>query len=162
MFDKINKTIIIMILIFVLVTAKIIIIWHKYIRLTHFRDHLKSSLRKVPFPVKLGTLPKKTQPCPLGAIPTMPVFLLDWNNSSNDKLLSKVGQLYRLPYQCCIFLFGFRIWQKSYSSTSRVILKDSFYKIFFHYGSRKIFVEFTHQFLNIFYMNSSIVTFGSM
>ena len=53
----------------------------------------------------------------------------------------------------------------SYSSTSKVILKDLFCKNFFHYGIQKtveIFVEFNHQFLNIFYMNCSILVFDSM
>ena len=47
---------------------------------------------------------------------------------------SKVGQLYKLSYQCRNF--GFRIWQKSYSTISKVIL-ESFCKNFFHYRSRK-------------------------
>ena len=50
----------------------------------------------------------------------------------------------------------------SCSTFSTVILKDSFSKIFFHYGNQKtiaIFAELNHQFLNIFLMNSSIVTF---
>ena len=41
------------------------------------------------------------------------------------------------------------------SNTSKVIVKDSFCKSFFHYGSQKtmkIFVEFNDQFLNILYI----------
>ena len=51
----------------------------------------------------------------------------------------------------CLCL-GFRILQKSFSTISKVILKDSFCKNF-HYGSRetvKIFVEFNHQCLHFF------------
>ena len=73
---------------------------------------------------------------------------------------SKVGKLHELPYQCHIFLvLGFG---KSFSTISKVILKDSSCENFFHYGSRKtaeIFAEFNHQFLNIFCIISSIVTF---
>ena len=71
----------------------------------------------------------------------------------------KIGQLLK-----CIgaVLYGLRIWQKGSCTISKVILKDFFCKNFFHYGIRKtveIFVEFNHQISNIFYMNSSIVTF---
>ena len=34
----------------------------------------------------------------------------------------KVGKLYKLPHQCG--LFPFRIWQKSYSAFSKVVLKE--------------------------------------
>ena len=49
----------------------------------------------------------------------------------------------------------------SCSTISKVILKESFCKNFFHYGSQKtieIFAKFNHQFFDIFYINS-FVTF---
>ena len=67
-----------------------------------------------------------------------------------------------ISYLISAIFFSFRIWRKSFSAISKVILKDSFCKNFFHYGNREtveILVEFNHQFLNIFDMNSSIVTF---
>ena len=61
-------------------------------------------------------------------------FFISNLNKSNDKN-SKVGQLW--SYCISAVFFGFRIWQKSYSTTSKVILKESFCKNFFHYGSWK-------------------------
>ena len=64
---------------------------------------------------------------------------------------SKVGQ--SISYRINAAFFGFRIWQKSYSTNSKVILKNSFCKKLLslrHLKDRRVFVEFN---------SNSVVTF---
>lgn len=53
---------------------------------------------------------------------------------------SKLGSY--INYRITVLFISFRIWQKSYSTTSKVMLKDAFYWYFSHYWSQKTVKRF--------------------
>ena len=70
-----------------------------------------------------------------------------------------------IRYRSKAVSFSSRISQKSYSTTSNITLKHSFCKDVFLYGNQNtanIFVEFNHQFLNIFTRIIVLLLFHSM
>ena len=93
-------------------------------------------------------------------------FILHLNKPNNDKFSYSPGSVLQswepISYRISAVFFDFRILQKSYFTTTKVILR-SFCKNFFHHGCRKteeIFVD--HQFLNIFYITNRSFLFDSM
>ena len=83
------------------------------------------------------------------AVTTMSVFYFGFKKNIKRRnfytsllAYSKLGSF--ISYRISAVFFGLRIWQKSYSTTSKVISKNSFSKKFFHYGGRQtvgIFVD---------------------
>ena len=83
------------------------------------------------------------------AATTMSVFYFGFKKIQKEQIF--IHRCQRTPnlgsfisYRISAVFFGLRIWQKSYSTTSKVISKNSFSKKLFHYGGRQtvgIFVD---------------------